>query len=400
MKVGKTVTMVARATYAVACCIGLVWQVVRVCDSYFRFETATMVQQLLGSRLLLPNIAICSRYIDTTSESPVTRSFEEHRAFAREHTLADLFSLSPDARDALSECRIRSREVPYLMHWHPATTCHQLFNVTRFVMQEQLCYQFSWRQPQVIFQGRVAHSILNGGDFYSLSLCHSLNRFFLVKPILFTGLAPFSSRYLAPGITRRSSESLASVPYSNLYSLQYELFEFELLPPPYDTECIPFFGHYSCTRRCMIERTMDRFGKLPFSEIIYEDDERTRFHQLDPEDMAQGNNSRDYDLIVEDCGRRCRRFPCRYSELATHATVQLRTSHSNMRFVVRGPASAITRVTHEARLYPVEFIVLLLSCFGIWCGLSLTSLDPFDSRNRRAFTRLARHFCRSESLRA
>lgn len=383
--------------FRIGCFAAFLLQLVSVSQRYFAFPTRTRVEQSVAGKLLIPHLAVCARYSELVVQDPVPLTDDSIYRIAKKETVADLFRMSPSPEESLVGCATRSTDNPYLMQWKSQKECLMQFEVRKFYMQESMCYQFRWRKESYANHDQVAHSIHYGGVFYILSLSQSMDRVYHMRPILFTSNSPIGSRMYGETVVRRASESMSSETYSNLYEITYAYTEFQMLEYPYDTMCIKTNGTNNCVRNCVIDQVFRKLKKLPFTEIIYEDDPRTKVHHLNQDDLNNKTTYKTYKAIQELCGHRCRGNSCKYSRASSKTNSELRPEHTNIRLVVMIPDTSTTTIIHEARMYPVEFVVILLSCFGIWFGLSVIALNPFDDRLRRRLCSLIKHTIKSFS---
>lgn len=369
--------------FRIACFVAFLLQIISLSSNYFRFATRTRVEQSVGGKVLVPNLALCSRYTELASRDPLALKFQALKELGKEMKIADLFNNSPSANESMIGCATRPADNPYLMVWKSREECLTEFNIIRFYMQEYMCYEFRWRKETLVDNDKVAHSLRYGGVFYIISLSDTMNRIFHLRPILFTADHPTGSRMYGQVITRRAAEPMSSKTFSNLYEVTYAYTEFQLLKFPYDTMCIITGGTNDCERHCVIDHVYRQTNKLPFSEIIYENDRRTKTYHLNHDDLNNKTTYTAYKKILKECGRRCRGRSCNYGKVNSRTNSEPLPDHTNIRIFVMIPDTTKTKIIHEPAMYPVEFVVLILSCFGIWFGVSVIALNPFDSRQSR-----------------
>ena len=369
--------------FKIACFAAFVTQLVSLTQQYFKYSTRTRVEQHAHGKILIPHLAVCTHFTALFLKDPAPMTIEQLTNMSKQYTVADLFINSPAAHDSLAGCAIRSHTNPYLMQWMMKEECLTVFEIRRFYMQEYLCYQYRWRKETYIVNEQVSHSLLYRNVLYILSLSERMSRMYIVLPILFPDDNPTWSRMLAPKVMRRGSELMSSETVSNMYEITYTHFEFHLLPLPYRTRCIAFKGTYDCASQCLINHMVKQFDKLPFSELIFESDPRANRHHFNQEDLSNKTARAALQKAVRSCEGRCHSDGCVSSKYSSRINSELRPEHKNIRFFVMIPDMPATKIFHEPKIYPVEFVVILLSCFGTWYGMSVIAFNPFDLRMRR-----------------
>src|SRR5205807_2076833 len=95
----------------------------------------------------------------------------------------------------------------------------------------------------------------------------------IIKPITY----PSSGAGL-PTTSRTFARTIPRVNQSNVFLLNWKMSEIYLLKAPYDTSCVPSSSRSksNCTTECLVKDMIDRLDRIPFTEIITEDDWRGR----------------------------------------------------------------------------------------------------------------------------
>lgn len=203
------------------------------------------------------------------------------------------------------------------------------------------------------------------------------------------------------------------------FQLTYNTLEIIRLPSPYDTFCMNYkqqvsmFSAIECRNSCLLNRTLERIQKIPFSITIWnatelylsyiESGEFTpeidwsidyyaerldyysslmKFQHLSNLDIARVDISDQMVTIEDECDRQCYRPDC--NETLTMTTVhydypEMKESNDNipLTFEVMVPTKPSVRIIHGVKMSWTEYLVSVLSCFGIWFGLSILSVNPF-----------------------
>ena len=204
-----------------------------------------------------------------------------------------------------------------------------------------------------------------------------------MKTIVFTNDVPYNysatypsySRIYGPAFKRLSSTSPFQA-FSNSYTSRYSLTKLYLQPPPYDTMCLEdALPRSSCLENCMIRRFKE-LGRTPPMEILKEPSNLTHFSSRDYRDQFM--RSKTFKLN-EVCESECRRQTCNSGYSITYTQGFLDKDLGNtLRFHLATPSAPMTVIRALIKLDITEFLTYLSSCFGIWFGVSVFSLNPMN----------------------
>lgn len=148
------------------------------------------------------------------------------------------------------------------------------------------------------------------------------------------------------------------------------------LPPPYNTGCIDYtkLGFQSmteCRHRCLINKSKDAFGKLPFSPIYTLPSD---FKHISPTDLQNLTIMTSLIHFKELCILACHEANCKESYTITKTTSK--DHWESMVLIINIPREPTMKIEHVPELKLVEFLVYIMSCFGTWFGLSILHLNP------------------------
>ena len=330
-----------------------------------------------------PSVAFCSRYTEMIVPSPRILSHDEWENMGQKHTVASILRMSPAISETMALCWLRNTSEASLVHWQHEKACYDYFRIRKFYMQDSVCYQFHLKETAKLDVSKVAHSIYFGNSMYAIYLNKTFNRSHLVTPIIFDGRGPFISRLFAPVLLRTTNPGIESDVLFNYLTLTYSWSVYQLLGYPYATKCIKGGGSARCIRNCFIDGYRDRLGKIPFTEIVFEDDNFTDFHHVTYSDLKNEDVWRVIEKIEEDCRRQCAASGCYHSIMTTIAEIKTIPSDEYIAILVTLPQRETTSIVHEPRINLIEFLLMLLNSFGTWLGLSILSFNTFGRQRKK-----------------
>lgn len=247
---------------------------------YFAYQAVTRVSIGIDEILVPPSISACFRWVDLL-ESFSSKTFasdnaeeEEVRRLGDQYTLTDIFDQTPSAFGAIGNCLMR-KPGSYEVFEPTVEECNHLFNISKFFILEYICYRFDYSASEDDFRyDELSNTVAWPTMIYSISLNESFNKFKSSKFVVHTGISfPFKSISYAPVIYRVLSNDSAN--FFKKYNINYFTLKQRRLPAPFKTDCIDYAkdrqgvnSKVECQQSCMIEKTLGKFDKLPFSSIL------------------------------------------------------------------------------------------------------------------------------------
>lgn len=372
-----------------------------ISETYFRFETTTNLRLDVPQLQPVPALSVCWRYADildmarlrnvTPEVRPVVMTtVEAERDTSRRIqsliTIGQLFAYTPQQHELFAGCVVR---LPgnYDVEWLNETDCRQVFNVVRFYVQENICYrlQLATISGNLSYEYSYTSSAL---AFPSMAYEFGFNiSRFDAGPIVFPTIhtmdtMPTSSIYFSPQIRRfYVHNSIVSTKISYA-TLTYSYIDNTRLPPPYDTNCDRYdnYGNQQdyCLSQCLQNATMAAFGLLPFTEIIEESAVSAANYDTKIINNLNWRNATFSAMLKSfeyDCGTRCYKPNCHERLFMT----QLSTTsiyETSISFRVNLPQTPNYVIVYQPLMLFYEYATYVLSCFGIWFGISLYHLNP------------------------
>ncbi|KAI1281874.1 hypothetical protein HDE_13219 [Halotydeus destructor] len=214
--------------FSIICVIGLSFQIKLVADYYFKYATVTEIMAVIPTKLYVPDLSLCIRYVDIfnmtryTADTNITIADNlKQDYFTRVQntvTIADIFHYTPNENEIFDSCLMRYSN-SYNYERKNGARCYDEFNVTKYYIQEYLCYKFEWyTQADVEHDYRnLAYAVEFPGMFYNVNLeLEPLKRANVMKLILHDTGYPYRSSSLAPPVLRQynpASVTLALAQY-------------------------------------------------------------------------------------------------------------------------------------------------------------------------------------------
>ena len=360
----------ATKLFILICCVCFCLHTGQISKYYFGYETSTVISIEFPRYVQIPATTTCF-----LNQHVATTSFEHL-------TLNELFKRAPPTIEVLDACRYRTPGYDGVREYS-VSKCSELFEIKRFYTAEFMCYDFNPTSDEVYDFYRTRSSYASQGIIYELvfNMSH-VRRADYFKTVIHVRneLSPLS--LLAGAKSRRHDH--------NQFAFSYQLIQNHRLPTPYTTHCVA--DRMICLHDCFVPRVIDTIGRAPFSTILLEGDNRyngmhqqfmTRVHWKNVTMMmAMGK-------IEQQCDRMCPYLSCHESITVTNGMYK-GSEGKQLYFMIELPRSPTISVTFIPAMNLIDYLTLVLSCFGTWLGLSAISFDPsrvFECRrNRRSIT--------------
>jgi hypothetical protein len=133
----------------------------------------------------------------------------------------------------------------------------------------------------------------------------------------------------------------------------------------------------TCSRACNIQ-AYKKQGLVPGNEFIL--DQKINLRHFSFKDI---NNKSLLEILgnsTNECDKHCTQDLCKESYSVTTVRIMPYTLKNTINIAAGCPARPLVRIKFIPRMNTYEFILFTCSCFGIWFGVSIISLNPFDSR--------------------
>ena len=238
------------------------------------------------------------------------------------------------------------------------------------------CYAFFSKTTTYSFS-RVAHSLRHPFKFFSLGLHPKIAAGHDIVTMIFIGSLPYTSRNFAATF-RRYSDFEKKIEGSNYYFLRYSENTVSQLPPPYHTRCSPriIFKSTGKTLKtlCLTEK-LAKLNRSPFSQILTEGSE---FKPVSPKDTMNETLNAQIEEIQNFCDLNISRS-CQYTYAVTHAHSfyysGVKKGSLVLRIMIPQTPSLFTTLYPKTTFF--AYALYIMSSFGVWLGISATTLNPF-----------------------
>ena len=289
-------------------------------------------------------------------------------------SVAQLFEFTPqpEKEDLIEECVFR----PDTLRLDQGTRkeCNEIFNVTRFLNGQKMCYRF-----EETLDREINNSACYGATFLR-RICHMvrLNEMFdranNIEVYMFDDVFAYRDRELTSVLPLRwhgnqsdYSMILASVSYNYVH----------LLEPPYDTMCYDRdeSEYEDCLKECLVDKYVTAFDRLP-PFITYDEPGSKKLFFV--------SNQTDHTTIKlastfnEKCQSICYFIPCEDGLAKTTASVSRVNEWQTVSYAFVSPSEPDIIVTTRPSMSFVDYFSFVAGCFGTWFGISFMSLNQMS----------------------
>ena len=323
------------------------------------------------------SIMYCPRFMDLIDRKRLKelgksfseRSLEDYLRGLSSLAIKDILEFTPPESQVIRKCMVRVGRMSSATVMNQKE-CEAYFRVTKSVNGEKICYTFMPRVWANFSVRYVASSLTYTSSVYEISLqpiiAKSFKTFVISSPTDSTG---------------DSKDPLHSVPFQAMgqnhkhfleskFAVYGDAIEINRLPPPFDTNCSPGHDQETCYQSCLIQK-FKAINKLPWSGFYRQ---KLDIKILTPIHFENQTIARFVDTSFDKCHSRCK--------IRTECLTQFsRTTIQEYKSSSLTLASMLPTLPHMS-LYAVsflnlvEYIVQIGSSFGMWFGLSISSLNP------------------------
>ena len=348
-------------------------------------------------------------------------------------TVEDILTFSPPSESIITKCSTKGPK-DFEFEDIEMAECNKQFAIWKFYLQEYACYRFKkiTSMETKEYQYRlVSYAIERPGTLYTLKTNNKkLAQTRYMKTVIHSSVRnPEASLAMMTNIKRRfDDENRAEKDdvRKNYYIFQLTYSSLQMIrkEPPYDTGCryynlsSDFQAAVECRTECLINRTVHAFAKVPFSAALWnwtsiiryvtehgDTSEATeallqdysakeemrmqvlRYRHLTTDDLRNQSTASTLMQIENDCLYLCRQPDCEDEVTLTKGSYDyireedLKDEDGQfLEFEISVPKKPLILITYKEKVSWSEFLVYLLSCFGIWFGLSVLSVNPFTMK--------------------
>lgn len=285
-----------------------------------------------------------------------------------------LFDSTPDASHFISRCGYRGyrgemhpnmsslAKSRMFLHETNPVTCSQVFNVTKFIMSNFMCYKINENsfEPRESVDARMFN---NNKILYYISTGIRVTQFPIVL-IVGNGI-PYVSAMLATELSIDSSSRLM---------INYLLYSESCKAFPYDMGNRLDAGHEKCSKDCQLAR-FKSLKELPYGVVLE--------HPIDAWFFSNDSFIPFFERTRVRCKRYCiinrncekSRF---YMSTVVSQIVELDSSHES-EFWLKISDSPIVHVEYFALMELPVLILTIGNIIALWFGISVLHLNPVRS---------------------
>ena len=367
--------------------------------TYFAFKTNTKITLRHDNKLPHHSIVFCTLYTDLLDRTNYERygihksrsfNFTEILSDHTKLTISDIFDLTPDPNNTMVGCQIR--ENSYNVQTYPLDKCYSLFQITKYHEGMFICYQFEAKVVDNKFKCDEAalsyHSIT---EMYVITLHQRFLLSNLIKLISFIPGGVNQSLINFPLSPRKFFEYLErygtkapETSNNNYIRIAGDIYIITRLQNPYDTDCIEDFekSEAVCRRRCNIA-LFKKHNIFPPNEVSIKPLPMQHLNSLT---LNNGNLLQDLTTGDEKCMIKCNKKSCNEWYSMTTAKTLPYIFNETLTVISSCSKRPITIIQYLPRITFMEFVMFISSSLGIWFGVSVLSINPFISGNKKKET--------------
>ena len=365
----------ASLLYFIFCVSGFLIQVQQVSEFYFRYQTTSKIEIVVKEMEPYPNLMYCPRYVDLLDRSnhkkyglypePVITNeglFAEMSLL----TVKQILELTPSS-NLIRECTVRSNTTFTAINRN-SSECEKLFTVTKSVNGERICYTFTTRDSSSYSISGVATSATHTGNVYTLLLSSPVAKTISAHVIspseLDTHKDSLYSRHFAGKVSNLDTFT------KSLIVVYVESTEISRLSPPYDTKCTPSHDKEKCYEDCLTGK-FKAINRTTWSGFHRDLIDMKMFSPLDFHSETMNTVA---ENAIRDCSQKCKVKKDCFTKFSKTSVQENKAS--TFCILIKVPSAPHTSIYSVPYMTPVEYIIQVGSCFGVWFGLSIISFNP------------------------
>lgn len=385
------------------CFLGATYQVSQLTSSYLLYNTTRLLEIIPATANEPETLFFCVRYTDLLNFTAIratggennrsewirTNDAEGIRRYQKFLKISEIFTFTPETDDVVDYATVR-KEKSFEQIDCNASDCYNLFHLNKFVYLEYICYSF---RPLFFKKSMSYHSIAvtpsSAGRIFSIRFTELFNHTRIYK-ICFDKLygLPYQSLPIATlkkrsiidedkshrkGVDLSDKEAFEQE-YNSLVASTSKL-STDLLPRPYDTQCMYYedkgiTSRAQCIQNCMNSSVFNILHKVPFSIIINKSIDEFMVSYLDTLDETVTNALFSSE---KSCRLVCHSPDCH--SILTFTNVQEEAGHELEINLVLS-TTPYTKITAIPSIVFIDFLTAAMSAVSTWTGLAIVSLNP------------------------
>lgn len=420
---GRTIVL-NHFIWLIVCLGGNVFQIIALCQSYFRYEVSSQVTIAFLEKFRVPGMAVCFSYIDVLNWSTVIQGHSDRyqRLLALGNFPEELSNVSSlPGKDEIRQLISHTKKLRVDSKGYLAFT---LFNgltvdqVFKMALEPNVVLNFNRSYTQKTFHNRIpgefAQVVLIEKLMHSYRLCYniqfkdsneltSLSEIFrdhVLNGMLYwfgftdeiaSRVSRIDIKYAPPGSLPRYgfAKDLFTDLNEPVLAVTYRKITIDLLPPPFPTNCKSYYqfkgkgkrrvkylsSRSECHEKCIYDLSLERYSGL--SPGITIDPSFGEETMVAPSIETIIEYSRHFEKSEEICANKCSQLDCKDTHYIPQIYSQLKANGVKLALASYVASDPPISVSTKRILDFTSFITDLASSFNFWLGVSLLSINKF-----------------------
>ena len=363
--------------FYITCITGCCFHLYNAATRYFEYPTVINTKTQAETDFKPFAMSICLRFVDLAH---LNRSNKFLADDLSQIPVANMINWTPDASSIIKSCgyRVPRSKPSYMGHWSSVFAdrmfiyesdpqkCGEVFNVTKYIMQEYICYKFTKVNSTVASDRTLNEPRM----IYTISI-EAFGSSGKMVPYLVHQHPSDSNIWASATFWSSMSDNIPQ------YIMTYSRFTFRTLPLPYNISAFNSMQFSRCSEKCL-KHNLAPFQMVPSNQLI---EEALNMTLIDIEDESNLINHQLIKNIKKQCSRQCKENRIDESNTSEQIVTQVKNAAGSgtdaIELYNKQTNSPVISVTFYPEMTTVEFILLMGNVFATWFGFSVLSLNPF-----------------------
>lgn len=363
--------------YLLIASAGFVVQMIQLSRQYLRFETDTQLTITRGLAISPPSINMCFPVGDMVN---YTRLLELYGTDVdpSELTIEQLFSITPKSSQIAQDCYLHRQ------NWYGSehVDCNE-FEFEKLFKRGMICFSVGLVSKKPFGYNYV----MNDSDQPFLYAIKFRGEYFRENPYYYFFFKSQHKQFHGNGdsflqIKRLFTNRSTGAGDGNWVTLRYSVFKSKRLPAPYTSMCVDytsvgFESRDECYERCLINKTIAQFNKLPFNVLTNTHHLHRRYGRLSSQDIVNDTIRHELSNLEAACGSKCWNPDCMQEDIVPEQVGAEHHPEPGLSLFGSNNPQIITEFS--AKISLVDYLSISFSCLGFWIAFSpLTFFKDVD----------------------
>jgi len=344
-------------------------------------------------------LTLCTRFVDVLDYDRLNRETKHSFSYTNggapednnqireiQHQLSvkEIFDYTPHEKEIIDDAYFRTSN-SIRQYRYASPEVYKYFNISKFVIMEHICYMINKVNDTPHLYEKMALTPVGSGLIFALNLSKALKRSNNIRLIVSQGV-PFRSIVPSATVYRGYNDTTGSAKLNHFSSYSFDN-RVVLLPAPYETNCFDYHtiglsSEIHCAHTCTLQKTLERYKKVPFSVIIQTrmNERMISYLDVDHEDFTGVNdtiNAKDILEIQDNCTNHplCRRNSCDHATQIT-VTHHIHALSPKFKLILDVPGHPSYFLISRPATTIVEYLTHILSVMSTYTGLSIIGMNP------------------------